>query len=147
MSDSSIAILCSSVVSVISVLVPLLITCINNHHIKKMKKIELEYENKINAYKDFFSEFGKYMANNNIGTLQSLGEKTSKAIMFSPKPIQKQFLLILTYCKHGGSGNNVINSENLNKAYINLVTLIAKDLKINKPSKRNRLINLKKSFK
>ena len=127
MSESSIAIICSSVVSIISVCIPLFTAFINNEHTKKMKELELYQENKINAYKEFFSEFGKLRSVPSYANLQALGEKVSKAILFSTPEIREKLQVILEYCANVES-KLAIQVKEIDKAYIAVVPLISEDL-------------------
>ena len=127
MSDSSIAIICTSFVSVISVCVPLLATLISNKHSKEMKELELKYENKVNAYKEFFCEYGKFISVSSYLNLQSLGEAVSKALMFANEQIRAKLLIILQYCAKAETISE-INRSYIETAYIEVVPLIAEDL-------------------
>lgn len=127
MSESSIAIICSSVVSVISVCVPLIATLLGNRHTQKMKELELYQENKINAYKEFFSEFGKLRAVPSYTNLETLGEKVSKAILFATPEIRKKLQIILQYCASINTPNK-FSPEIIDNAYVEVVPLIAADL-------------------
>ena len=127
MSDSSIAIICSSVVSVISVCVPLIATLISNKHSKIMKELELNYENKVNAYKEFFCEYGKFVSVDSYANLQSLGESVSKALMFANAQVREKLLIILEYCANANT-SYAIDIKNIKTAYMEVAPLISEDL-------------------
>lgn len=57
-----IAIICSLVALLCSAVAPVVAAFINSHTSKKIKKIELFYEKKFNAYHDFVEASGEYVS-------------------------------------------------------------------------------------
>lgn len=57
-----IAIICSLVALLCSAVAPVVAAFINSHASKKIKKIELFYEKKFNAYHDFVEASGEYVS-------------------------------------------------------------------------------------
>lgn len=127
MSESSIAIICSSIVSVISLFVPLLTLILSNRHSKKLKEFELNYENKLSAYKEFFSEYGKFVAVSSYPNLQELGEKVANAILFANPQIREKLLVILQFCESTDT-SKALKFEVIQKAFMEVTVLIAEDL-------------------
>ncbi len=127
MSDSSIAIICSSVVSIISVCIPLITLFLTNKHSKNMKEFEITYENKLKAYQEFFSEFGKFISVASYSNLQLLGEKVSNALIFATPQIREKLFIILQFCESTNT-TRAIELEIIEKAFLDVTPLIANDL-------------------
>lgn len=60
--STEIAAIMSTLATLCSIIVPIVVTVINNRHNAKLRKIDLFYENKFKAYNDFMIASGTYTA-------------------------------------------------------------------------------------
>lgn len=127
MSESYIVAIASSLTAIFAILAPVIVAIINNKHTKKLKEIELIYEAKINAYKEFLSTYGKYRALENYINLGNLGEATSKAMLYANSEIRNRLQVILDFASKKDSQKPLPISI-LEEAYNALIPLIYEEI-------------------
>lgn len=142
MSDTAIVAICSAVASVLISIFTIVFTYLtnrsNNKHNKQIKETEIFYESKVNAYQEFMSVFGMYRADASWSNFQSLGEKSSNALLYANSEVRQQLLIILQFI--ASSPANHMPVQEIDKAYMKIVPLISEDLDATYKS-----INTKKS--
>ena len=127
MSESYIVAIASSLTAIFAILAPIIVAIINNKHTKKLKEIELIYEAKINTYKEFLSDYGKFQGSASYVNLERLGESTSKAMLYATPKIREKLQNILEYVSKGDSNNRLPISV-LEDNYRDLIPLIYEEI-------------------